>query len=291
MYYDELKPRQFCLVENLLLKIQENSRSTIPIEINIWIKNETQRDAEFIDKTVSKLRPIVKNSPRILRLQFSKFEDQNKANAARLAIIFKYGGLYMDLDFVTFQDPTILRSPFLSDGASKQLKKKFNNAMFRFTNENRKILIWMMKFFVSNYDGDKWGNNGPQMFTKFFSGESNACTYNKTHINCSDDLVLKIWPTAAVYPIYFMAGDVKLFKSDYKSFLQVFNKKTENSGSFFVHLWHKITKKYEIASCKLKDSKEQLEFYLNTSIGTLKSNFCPSVFEIMKQTSLPNCDF
>eukprot|EP00924_Labyrinthula_sp_SR-Ha-C_P008394 snap_masked-scaffold_11-processed-gene-11.25-mRNA-1 protein AED:1.00 eAED:1.00 QI:0/0/0/0/1/1/2/0/388 len=322
MYYNKLKPRYFCLVENLILRIIENENNKIPVEINVWVKDLNTLEEGIIEQTIQPIQALIQDSIRFITLNFKtldfdkiikstpleelykcepsetveckplgKYADQNKANAARLAILFTYGGIYMDLDFVVFEDPSVFKSPFLLDGVSKQSSKKFNNALFKLTKGNKKILIWMMKFFVSNYDGNKWGNNGPQMFTKFFSGQSNDCSHNKTHINCSDNLVLKIWPTEIVYPIFFWGDDAKLFKAPLNNLMEVLDDRTAITGKYFIHLWHKLTFLNEKQVCKNKDEAERIAAYLNISIGALKAESCPHVFEIMKKTALPACDF
>ncbi|KAI9344019.1 nucleotide-diphospho-sugar transferase [Obelidium mucronatum] len=90
----------------------------------------------------------------------SKWPEQNLGNAFRLGLLWKYGGVYMDLDIISV-------NPLAGLGrtVARQDKKNTNNAFFSV--EAGDLFIWeVMKEFVRGFRGDKWGHNGPAAVTR-----------------------------------------------------------------------------------------------------------------------------
>jgi lactosylceramide 4-alpha-galactosyltransferase len=101
---------------------------------------------------------------------------QNLGNAFRLAVLWKFGGTYFDLDIIS-SNPLMQNMP---DGSiqplgrfiAKQEKETLNNAAMRFpmvifdliSNIKNDLMLWeIMVEFVRGWDGWKWANNGKQI--------------------------------------------------------------------------------------------------------------------------------
>jgi hypothetical protein len=88
----------------------------------------------------------------------------NLSNALRLAILYKIGGTYIDVDVV------ILRSGFLNQRTNIAVGwydsyLQYNNAYLQF-NRGHPLLSALMDDFTNNNNGFVWGNQGPMLLTR-----------------------------------------------------------------------------------------------------------------------------
>eukprot|EP00924_Labyrinthula_sp_SR-Ha-C_P003755 snap_masked-scaffold_3-processed-gene-3.55-mRNA-1 protein AED:1.00 eAED:1.00 QI:0/-1/0/0/-1/1/1/0/419 len=332
--YSSIKPRYLCAVENLLRLVTENRLGRTAVELNVWIENKESLDnpsvkyiLDSFEKTLSsskrpnqvtiKFWPVsyeqifqdtpfeefyscVNNEETICK-PLGKYENQNKGNAARLAIVYKYGGLYLDLDFLAFEDPSLETSIFFKDGLAHQNKVQTNNAIFKFTKTRRKLLWKVMELFIEKYNGDRWGTQGPMLFTRFFPwGNGNFCMEeaDQSQFICNldtllfgepeDDLYVFSWPEKSVYPV--KGGNYSLvFFQPYSAFKKEFNVEELQ----FVHLWHSGVKKYANKFCRetSKDMEKRYKKYSETSVGSFQREICPAVFSQLKESAIERCDF
>ncbi|KAI8818317.1 uncharacterized protein EV422DRAFT_538113 [Fimicolochytrium jonesii] len=92
----------------------------------------------------------------------STWVGQNLGNALRLAVVWKYGGVYMDLDIISI-------NPLRGMGRSiaREEINRVNNAALRFPREDP--LVWaLMEEFVEGWNGYMWAYNGPWAMTRMF---------------------------------------------------------------------------------------------------------------------------
>jgi len=88
------------------------------------------------------------------------FTQQNLANAARLAILFKHGGMYMDMDVISINPIDVVSDR----SVGLQAKKTANNAVMRFPARDPVLKSYILNF-VAKFDNCKWGFNGPNRLT------------------------------------------------------------------------------------------------------------------------------
>ena len=104
-------------------------------------------------------------------LASSHFRQQNIANAARLAALYKSGGTYLDLDIIPLHkeifDPDI-------GSISRQCEIKscgegffLNNAFLSFP-AKAPFLLKLMEAFVAEFNGNVWGWNGPRLVSSLY---------------------------------------------------------------------------------------------------------------------------
>ncbi|XP_055811688.1 uncharacterized protein LOC129881531 [Solanum dulcamara] len=91
---------------------------------------------------------------------------QNLSNLIRLAVLYKYGGVYLDTDFIILKDFSRLRN---SIGAQSMNKNgnwtRLNNALLIFDRSHPLVYKFMEEFALS-FDGNRWGQNGPYLVSR-----------------------------------------------------------------------------------------------------------------------------
>ncbi|XP_010632805.1 lactosylceramide 4-alpha-galactosyltransferase, partial [Fukomys damarensis] len=90
------------------------------------------------------------------------------SDAARLALLWKFGGVYLDTDFI------VLRGlGHLSNALGTQSRYVLNGAFLAFERQHE-FLALCMRDFVAQYNGWVWGHQGPQLLTRVFKKWSSS---------------------------------------------------------------------------------------------------------------------
>lgn len=165
--------------------------------------------------------------------------SQNLSNLIRLAMLYKYGGLYVDTDIIVLKDFSELRNTIGAQSVDSVTKQwtRLNTAIMIF-DINHPILLDFMQEFASSFDGNKWGYNGPYLVSRVIERVGNTPGYNLT-----------ILPPKAFYPVDWIRIG-KLFKkpeNESESIL-VESKLNELSEgkTYAVHLWNKRSRELDI---------------------------------------------
>ncbi|GMI71411.1 hypothetical protein like AT5G01250 [Hibiscus trionum] len=160
---------------------------------------------------------------------------QNLSNLMRLAVLYKYGGIYLDTDFVVVNSFKGLKNTIGAqsiDSASKNWTR-LNNAVLVF-DMNHPLLFKFIEEFALTFDGNKWGHNGPYMVSRVVHRVEGRPGYNFT-----------ILPPMAFYPVDWIKI-VKLFKmpkTPAESKWVEAKLHQLNVQSYAVHLWNKQSSK------------------------------------------------
>lgn len=171
---------------------------------------------------------------------------QNLSNILRLALLYKFGGIYMDLDVIVLKSFSKLRNTIGAQNLDTRTKKwsRLNNAVLIF-DKKHPLLFKFMEEFALTFDGNKWGHNGPYLVSRVVSRVSRRSGFNFT-----------VLPPCAFYPV------------DWKSIKSLFQrprdelqskwvvKKLGQIGkeSFAVHLWNKQSRMLEVEKGSIVDS-------------------------------------
>ncbi|TYJ19200.1 hypothetical protein E1A91_A09G176400v1 [Gossypium mustelinum] len=159
---------------------------------------------------------------------------QNLSNLMRLAALYKYGGVYLDTDFIVLKSFKGLKNTIGAQSINSAKNwTRLNNAVLVF-DKNHPLLYKFIEEFALTFDGNKWGHNGPYMVSRVVHRVEGRPGYNFT-----------ILPPVAFYPVDWIKI-VRLFKvpsqqADPKWFeakLQELNEK-----SYGLHLWNKQSSK------------------------------------------------
>ncbi|XWS43827.1 hypothetical protein CRYUN_Cryun16bG0137800 [Craigia yunnanensis] len=162
----------------------------------------------------------------------------NLSNLIRLAILYKYGGIYLDVDFIILKDLTRLRNAIAAQSIDKRTRiwTRINGAAMIFNNDHP-LLHDFLEEFAKNFDGSKWGHNGPYLVSRVIERVKTVPAYNLT-----------ILPPKTFYPMDWIKI-ARLFK---KPETETESKWVEdklvelNRSTYAIHLWNHRTKELMI---------------------------------------------
>ncbi|XP_020206557.1 lactosylceramide 4-alpha-galactosyltransferase [Cajanus cajan] len=117
--------------------------------------------------------------------------SQNLSNLIRLAVLYKYGGVYIDADFIVLKPLTGLRNSIGAQSMNLDSKHwtRLNNAVLIF-DRRHPLLHRFISEFSSTFDGNKWGHNGPYLVSRVIKRLGKRHDFNFT-----------ILPPMAFYPV------------------------------------------------------------------------------------------
>ncbi|KAF5747614.1 hypothetical protein HS088_TW05G00339 [Tripterygium wilfordii] len=100
----------------------------------------------------------------------SENEDDEEKPAylnPRLAVLYKYGGVYLDADFIVLKSFKGLRNSIGAQSIDVMSNNwtRLNNAVLVF-DMNHPLLLKFIQQFASTFDGNKWGHNGPYLVSR-----------------------------------------------------------------------------------------------------------------------------
>ncbi|XP_057808111.1 uncharacterized protein At4g19900-like [Salvia miltiorrhiza] len=115
---------------------------------------------------------------------------QNLSNLIRLAVLYKYGGIYLDTDFIILKSLEGLRNSIGAQSVDLFGNwTRLNNAVLVF-DRNHPLVYKFLEEFASNFDGNVWGHNGPYLVSRVVEKLDRAEEFNLT-----------ILPPMAFYPV------------------------------------------------------------------------------------------
>ncbi|CAN1142324.1 Uncharacterized protein At4g19900 [Linum perenne] len=160
---------------------------------------------------------------------------QNLSNLIRLAVLYKYGGVYLDTDVIILKSFRGLRNSIGAQSSDVVTNKwtRLNNAVLIF-HENHPLVYEFMAEFASTFDGSRWGHNGPYLVSRVverFEGGN-----------------FSIMAPMAFYPAYWNKIGGYFRKPQTKADSRWVNAKLlQLSGkTYAVHLWNKESKSFRI---------------------------------------------
>ncbi|XP_053318067.1 lactosylceramide 4-alpha-galactosyltransferase [Spea bombifrons] len=174
------------------------------------------------------------------------------SDACRLAILWKYGGIYLDMDFIILKN-----LEGLTNAIGTQSPYLLNGAFLAFGRRHR-FMELCMEDFVRDYNAWLYGHQGPQLLTRVFK---RWCAVRRLRDSkgCRGVHVL---PKGAFYPVdwqdwrrYFEAID----PSEMKRLLR---------NTYGVHLWNKKSQGVRLEGGSFLDQ--------------LQSLYCPETNKLMK---------
>ncbi|PWA93956.1 glycosyltransferase, DXD sugar-binding motif protein [Artemisia annua] len=91
---------------------------------------------------------------------------QNLSNLLRLVVLYKYGGVYLDTDFILLKDFSGLCNAIGAQSATRSGNwTRLNNAVLIFDKEHP-LLYKFIEEFALTFNGNKWGYNGPYLVSR-----------------------------------------------------------------------------------------------------------------------------
>ncbi|XP_044496055.1 uncharacterized protein At4g19900 [Mangifera indica] len=187
---------------------------------------------------------------------------QNMSNLLRLALLHKFGGIYLDTDVIVLKSFSKLRNSIGAQTVDPGTKNwtRLNNAVLIF-DKKHPLLYKFIQEFALTFDGSKWGHNGPYLVSRVVSRVNGRPGFNFT-----------VMPPSAFYPVdwsrihSFFGGPQNEFHS------KCLQKKLEliRHQSFAVHLWNTQSKLLKVEERSIID---HLRFdcciFCNSSLSSL----------------------
>ncbi|KAI9344020.1 nucleotide-diphospho-sugar transferase [Obelidium mucronatum] len=193
----------------------------------------------------------------------STWVDQNLGNAFRLAVLYKYGGVYLDSDIISL-------NPLSGMGRSVAMQvgpKVMNNAFFSFGVRD-KFVFDMMEEFVAGFNGTVWGRNGPRMVERTYNKYCKPPKINGTKLLPAEECNFGIAPPSRFFPVSY--GSRKKVIQPWKKSCSLLKSLAKESVG--MHWWNKGMKAQDIKT------ETVLEFIMK--------NHCPAVVETFTSEGL-----
>ncbi|KAH0723919.1 hypothetical protein KY289_006963 [Solanum tuberosum] len=159
---------------------------------------------------------------------------QNLSNLIRLAVLYKYGGVYLDTDFIILKDFSSLRNSIGAQSVSANGNwTRLNNAVLIFDRKHP-LLYKFMEEFALSFDGNKWGQNGPYLVSRVV-GRLKMMSTEKYQLNFT------VLPPISFYPVDWVRIPGFFMKLNTRTHSRWIDAKLlQLSGETYgVHLWNK----------------------------------------------------
>ncbi|KAE8711667.1 hypothetical protein F3Y22_tig00110280pilonHSYRG00066 [Hibiscus syriacus] len=163
---------------------------------------------------------------------------QNLSNLIRLLALHKYGGVYLDTDFIVLKNFKGLKNTIGAQSIDCTSKNwtRLNNAVLVF-DMNHPLVFKFIEEFALTFDGNKWGHNGPYMVSRVVGRVERRAGYNFT-----------ILPPMAFYPVdWLKIGSFFKVPKDRAGSRWVEAKVQQlKEKAYGIHLWNKQSSKLRV---------------------------------------------
>ncbi|XP_062016974.1 uncharacterized protein LOC133733352 [Rosa rugosa] len=172
---------------------------------------------------------------------------QNLSNVLRLALLYKFGGIYLDTDVIVLRSLSKMKN--VIGAQTIDLKtgnwSRLNNAVLVF-DKNHPLLFKFIQEFALTFDGNKWGHNGPYLVSRVVSriSEKPNPGFNFTVVTPS-----------AFYPVNW-SRIRSIFcgpKDEVYSKWLLTKLKHIRSHSFALHLWNSQSRRLKVQKGSIID--------------------------------------
>ena len=256
-----LSSKQLCAIESAAL----NNPNAYVYIVSIRSEfNKTYLQDTYKNIILIKLMPYVlfKDTPLAdwwnqRKVFKSPYFFAHVSDAARLALIWKYGGFYSDLDTITLKDLSPLRK-YSGFGYLYENGPSLGNGFIHFRAQHP-FIYEVMKKFVEKYTAFGWGENGPVLIINTIKSYCNIhnldnliikdeslnsyITKNVTlmPISVTSECDFVLYPMNFFYPYSYKKGDFKLaFKQNSQLDL------SRIINSYSIHFYGKLSSKLRV---------------------------------------------
>ncbi|CAN7998490.1 unnamed protein product, partial [Ixodes hexagonus] len=158
----------------------------------------------------------------------SPFRTNHFSDALRLLVLWKYGGVYADMDVLVLKDVS-----HLQNSVSRELFPLIGNSMMTFQRGHPFLLACLQEFAI-NYKPRRWAYNGPRLLERVLKRWCpKKPVMQLPFVNCSD---VSILPGQAFYPVPYTEWRLP-FQASEASHLA-----TLLEDSYAIHLWNTYSK-------------------------------------------------
>ncbi|XP_060695535.1 lactosylceramide 4-alpha-galactosyltransferase-like [Hemiscyllium ocellatum] len=175
------------------------------------------------------------------------------ADACRLVLLWKYGGIYLDTDIIVLKN--LLN---LTNSLGREEQYLLNTAFLSF-DRGHDFIGNCLKNFVEHFNGWIWGHQGPQLVTRVLKKWCQKKSIAKIQ-QCKG---VRMLPPEAFYPVRWQ---------DWKKYFEVMSKSEVQKllkNSYAVHIWNKMS------------HGTSFPMGSKVMIDQLSSVYCPISYKIM----------
>lgn len=267
-----INARQACAVESAALS-NPNYQIYLMYTSPGLVGDETTLSGKLLH-TLTKIKNVKMlwlNYPRLIkgtiiehlytsgRIESSIFPFRDASDVARILVLSKFGGIYLDLDFVVLRSFDDLVSDFA--GAQSEGEGVVNGAVLRskLNGNGREFIKRSLEELRDHFNGKVRGYNGPTLVSRVLK---KMCNVNKVkemyQKNCSG---FTVYPPDYFYPIpyhnwklYYSSGQEKKIKSILKK-------------SYAIHVWNTLS------TGAISNSEKSI-------YRVIAKSYCPQVYSI-----------
>ncbi|OCT81142.1 alpha-1,4-N-acetylglucosaminyltransferase [Xenopus laevis] len=186
-----------------------------------------------------------------------RFWIHNLSDGCRMAMIWRYGGLYFDADVISMRP--IPEKNFLT----AEHHHTSGSSVFGLTPHHS--FAWRsLNDFVQNYNGDVWGNQGPTLFTRVLGQLCELHDFKSLdNFVCGN---ISFLHPERIYPIPY---------ANWKRFYEVWDKLPTFNNSYALHLWNYMN----------SQEKRTVNIGSNTLVENLYKQYCPSMYGLLAKNA------
>ena len=242
---DVMNFKELCAIESAA---KHNPESTVLVFSINSIINDTQLLEKYknIKNIILNLNETFNNTilhnfwfeNKLSTAKYPIFRVSHLSDALRFLFIYKYGGIYSDLDTITIKDMSYLRK---FNGIGSLYKPEDVQAgVLHFTKEHPFILR-CLKRFAKEYNGKIWAANGPLLISKEIGLYCNQTNFTSLLFfgNNEKKCDVGIFPYYYFYPYHWNEWKV-LFEKNAKLVVSKF------INTFSVHFYGKMSTNIEM---------------------------------------------
>lgn len=186
----------------------------------------------------------------------SKYVLPHMSDILRYLTLWKYGGIYIDLDVIVTKNLDPLGTNF----AGAQDADSLNSALIGFSSRGKghQYANDCVHDLAENFNGDVWGANGPHIITKLASKLCGGDVKDFFGKWCSH---FHIYTVDVFYAVPFLSWQ------DFFDNNQLDNIKNKTKDSYIIHLWNKLSFERKIP---VYDDVPYLDFARKFCPGTVR---------------------
>lgn len=196
----------------------------------------------------------------------SRYRIHHLSDASRLAVIWKYGGMYLDLDIVMLTSLSVFWHRNMTNFLIKEKDNSLCNGIFGFSRRHPFLHKCILNV-LERYRRDCWSCIGPKLITDQFNSYCSELnmTLIETGIHCN----VTILPVISAFPIPYQNW------KDYFTNNSIDNVISKIRESYMIHVWNFLS------------SKEMLRPGIDAAYGKVMSVHCPHVYKHAIEIGLP----
>ncbi|XP_067125780.1 lactosylceramide 4-alpha-galactosyltransferase-like [Centruroides vittatus] len=263
---NSLNLRQACAIESAAVHHRRSPINVMILKDFDYVYGLTNRYSNIRLNRID-LNDISEGTPleewfRSKKWSKSKYSVTELSDALRMLLIWKFGGMYLDLDIVVLRPVYAIKNFIIM-----QDKAYVNNAIFRFDQWHNFLYRCLLNF-QKNYNETVWGSTGPNLFTKIVKDYCKIESLKRLSAkNCDMDVL----PEYAAFPIHYSKWQ-DYFRPPTSSLLNILKE------SFAIHVWNNLSK------------NETIQIGTGSVYETAMKENCPFIYEILKKRKIIKAD-